>query len=57
LTLRNRLVLGSIYNDIYIILDRDRAASNREHGRHAHIVLARANPPVHAYSRQDLVRG
>jgi hypothetical protein len=45
-------VLGSIYNEIYIILDRDRASSNRERGHHVHIDLARADPPVHTYSRR-----
>jgi hypothetical protein len=56
LTLRNRLVLGSIYDDIYIILDRDRAASNREHARHVHIVLARANPPVYIQQTESRLR-
>lgn len=43
LTLRNRLVLGSIYDGIYIILDRDRALGNREHDRQVDIILARSN--------------
>jgi len=35
------IVLGSVYDGIYIILDRERAFDNREHGRHVQIVLAR----------------
>ena len=40
-SLRNRHCARSVYDGIYIILDRERAFDNREHGRHVQIVLAR----------------
>jgi hypothetical protein len=59
LTLRNRLVLGSIYGGIYIILDRDRALGNRECDHRVHVILARSNRlrPAHTYSRPSPIRG
>lgn len=59
LTLRNRLVLGSIYDGIYIILDRDRALGNRECDHRVHVILARGNclRPAHHTADQDPLAG